>query len=189
MIRATPAASIIPMPTHHIDQHGRMCGFSFACPGESPISALPLSRNTFFGHTACECDANSSEIVRLLSDVEWAKRKMDGFMKGVRERANVMPLATFSCKPDNAEGYVREGNIAGETMLEGCFDGCVLMHNLNLGQTHRHQDQAYCRLQSLGARSTRHDWHLPLFCAGTQPGYQSSQTLYYCIWWMWQGFG
>ena len=114
MIRATPAASIIPMPTHHIDQHGRMCGFSFACPGESPISALPLSRNTFFGHTACECDANSSEIVRLLSDVEWAKRKMDGFMKGVRERANVMPLATFSCKPDNAEGYVREGNIAGE---------------------------------------------------------------------------
>jgi hypothetical protein len=24
-----------------------------------------------------------------------------------------MPVATFSCKPDNAEGYVREGNIAG----------------------------------------------------------------------------
>ena len=44
IIKGTAGSCITPMPTHHIDQHGRMCGFTFTCPGNSPISALPLSR-------------------------------------------------------------------------------------------------------------------------------------------------
>ena len=56
------------MANHHIDGEGRLSGFAYRCAASSPISAIPLSRRSFFGHTACECDATSADIVRLLSD-------------------------------------------------------------------------------------------------------------------------
>lgn len=31
------------------------------------------------------------------------------FMVGVRDRCKMMPVATFACKPENVEGYSREG--------------------------------------------------------------------------------
>ena len=98
IIRNTPGSSITPMPTHHIDQHGRLCGFTFSCPSISPISALPLSRNMFFGHTACECDATSSDIVKLLSDIDGARKIMENFMKGIRERAKVIYVSRLVTK-------------------------------------------------------------------------------------------
>lgn len=98
IIKATPGSCITPMPNHHIDQHGRMSGFTFSCPGSSPILSLPVGRNMFFGHTACECDATTSDIVELLSDVESARSRMDAFLMGVRDRCKALDVATFSCR-------------------------------------------------------------------------------------------
>lgn len=113
IVRAAPGSTICPMPTHHIDPHGWLSGFTFSCPGASPISALPLSRHTFFGHTACECTASSADIIRLLSDVEGARRTMQSLLLSVRERCKSSPVATFACRPENAEGYLRGGHVAG----------------------------------------------------------------------------
>lgn len=109
MVRGTAGSVITPMPTHHIDEHGRFCGFAFSCPASSPISSLPLSRGMFFGHTACECDATSSDIVALLSDMDGVRLKMMGFLRNVRERAKIMGVATFDCRPQNVEGITSEG--------------------------------------------------------------------------------
>ena len=105
IVHNIPGSQITPMPTHHIDEHGSVSGFSFSCPGNSPISSVPLSRYTFHGHTACECDVTSSDIIRLLSDIGGAKRIMESFLFNVRERCSRMPVATFSCRPENTEGY------------------------------------------------------------------------------------
>lgn len=114
IVHDIPGSQITPMPTHHIDEHGSVSGFSFSCPGNSPISAIPLSRYTFHGHTACECDVTSSDIIRLLSDIGGAKKTMESFLFNVRERCSRMPVATFSCRPENAEGYSSSSsNIGG----------------------------------------------------------------------------
>lgn len=101
---------ITVMPTHHIDEYGSLKGFSFQCPAISPISNLPLSRHTFFGHTACECDVDSKGIVALLSNVEECKMKMQSFLKMLRQRSLESPVATFACMPENAE-CLREGKL------------------------------------------------------------------------------
>jgi hypothetical protein len=87
-----------------MDATGRVCGFTFSCDAQSPISALPLSRYTFYGHTACECEVSSAEIIQLLSNVDNGKETMRRFLLGVRERSKES-VATFACRPDNVEGY------------------------------------------------------------------------------------
>lgn len=101
---------ICVMPTHHIDEYGRLKGFTYQCPISSPISNLPLSRHTFFGHTACECDIDSKGIVALLSDVENCRGKMRAFLKRLRKESHDHPVATFACMPENAE-CMREGKL------------------------------------------------------------------------------
>lgn len=105
IIHNVKGSTIIPMPTHHIDEHGRFSGFVFTCPANAPISAVPLSRYTFYGHTACECEVSSADIIRLLSDINGAKEIMKKFLLNVRDRCSQFPVATFSCRPENAEGY------------------------------------------------------------------------------------
>lgn len=108
IVRGAPGCTIRPMPTHHIDQHGKLGGFAFSCPGSSPISAVPLSRTMFFGHTACECEASSADIIRLLSDAPGMRATMREFLLKIRERGKHVPVATFACRPENVEGYSRE---------------------------------------------------------------------------------
>lgn len=108
IVKNDPLSSICVMPTHHIDEFGSLKGFCYQCPASSPISNLPLSRHTFFGHTACECEIDSKGIVALLSDVEACKAKMQAFLKSIRARSMEHPVATFACMPENAE-CMREG--------------------------------------------------------------------------------
>ena len=116
IVRGAPGSTITPMPTHQIDEHGRLSGFTFSCLGHSPISALPLSRFSFHGHTACECEVSSADIIGLLSDVDKVRKTMNDFMVGLRDRCKKMPVATFACRPENVEGYVRDGAGAVSTI-------------------------------------------------------------------------
>lgn len=110
IVRSTPGSCITPMPNHRIDQStGRMSGFAFSCPSSSPILSLPIGRSMFYGHTACECEASTSDIISLLSDVGAARETMRGFLRWVRERSKEVGVATFACRPDNVEGASREG--------------------------------------------------------------------------------
>ena len=99
IVKGCRLSVIAPVATHHIDEHGRLTGFAFQCPSDSSISALPLSRTTFFGHTACECNATSADIIRLLSDVDAQRRIMADFIIGVRERTKHKQVATLACRP------------------------------------------------------------------------------------------
>jgi hypothetical protein len=109
------------MPTHHIDEYGRLSGFTFQCDSQCPIAVLPLNRFSFFGHTACECDVDSKQIVALLSDIEGARKKMQAFLKGVRARTHTEPVATFDCMPNNAE-CVREGGYVSSITSKRAVD-------------------------------------------------------------------
>ena len=108
ILKNDPLSMMCVMPTHHIDEYGRLKGFTYQCPSSSPISNLPLSRQTFFGHTACECDIDSHGIVALLSNVEQCRAKMKVFLQHLRSQSLENPVATFACMPDNAE-CTREG--------------------------------------------------------------------------------
>lgn len=111
IVRPCPESTIIPTATHHIDEHGQFRGFSFSCPTNSPISVLPLSRNMFHGHTACECNVSSADIVKLLSNIPKAKELMKQFLEALRERCKTSDTATFACRPHNIDGIKDGGNI------------------------------------------------------------------------------
>lgn len=108
IVKACPGSAISPTATHHIDEHGQFRGFSFSCSSKSPISALPLNRNMFHGHTACECDMSSSEIIKLLSNTPKAKETMRQFLLSIRERCKTSDTATFACRPLNVDS-IKDG--------------------------------------------------------------------------------
>jgi len=74
------------MPTHGIDEGGKLKGFTYTCRGESHISSLPISREMFHGHSAFECKAESKTIISLLSDPAGMRSKMRTFLLAVRNR-------------------------------------------------------------------------------------------------------
>lgn len=104
---------VFPTCTHGIDPaDGHLRGFVYACSdAHLDVSQLPLSRETFHGHTAVECTCGSqSDIVRLLQqDAQELCRQMKAFVDMVCQRAKVGPVATLTCKPDS-EDAIRTRN-------------------------------------------------------------------------------
>lgn len=121
IIRGDFRSIILVMPTHHIDEYGRLKGFAYQCPSTSSIANLPLNRASFFGHTACECEVDSKTIVALLSDVERCRKVMKTFLKAVRKRSQQEPVATFACMPENAE-CMREGGYVSSITSKRAVD-------------------------------------------------------------------
>ena len=99
-------ASLLIMPTHHISSQGDMMGFKYECPAHSTGDVLPIVRTMFFGHTAVECLDDDIAIMRLMSDTEGNRKRMQAFLARVRE--NTM-LADLECIPDNATALTNTG--------------------------------------------------------------------------------
>lgn len=112
---------ICVMPTHHIDEYGSLKGFAYQCSVGSPINNLPISRHTFHGHTACECVIDSKGIVALLSDIDTCRKKMQNFLKTLRNRSLMEQVATFQCMPENAE-CMREGGYVSSITSKRAVD-------------------------------------------------------------------
>ena len=108
MLEQEPESSLLLMPTHHISHQGDMMGFRYECPAYRPGNALPVLRSMFSGHTAVECLEDDASIMRLLSDPEGNRRKMQEFAQELA--ASYLP-AELACIPDNATALTSAGMV------------------------------------------------------------------------------
>ena len=99
MLEQDETSHMLLLPTHHISAQGDMMGFRYECGANRPGEALPVLRTMFFGHTATECQDDDAAIMRLLSDPEGIRRKMEEFIQELRD---AYQPADLSCIPDNA---------------------------------------------------------------------------------------
>ena len=83
-------------------------GFKYECPAHSMGDVLPIVRTMFFGHTAVECLDEDTAIMRLMSDPEGNKKRMQTFLARVRDNSM---LADLECIPDNATALTSTGII------------------------------------------------------------------------------
>ena len=108
MLEQEPSARLLLMPTHHISHQGDMMGFRYECPAGRPGDALPVLRSMFLGHTAVECLEDDAAIMRLLSDPEGNRRKLQEFVQELRD---AYQPAELSCIPDNATALTSAGAV------------------------------------------------------------------------------
>lgn len=103
------------MPTHHINEHGDLMGFRFACNAFATGNCLPVVRTMFHGHTLVECpDAGEGLIMRLMSEPEENRERMAQFLQ--RVEAECVP-ASLDCVPENASAVTQHGTIQATGLL------------------------------------------------------------------------
>ena len=88
LVNSCEASDLLVMPTHGVNEMGSLQGFKYSVPAKSPSVNLPLTHNTFFGHTVTEVQGLGTQvnmdIIRLLSDLDGCREKMKEFMLEVR---------------------------------------------------------------------------------------------------------
>lgn len=102
------SARMLLMPTHHISSQGDMMGFRYECSADRTGDALPVLRTAFAGHTATECQDDEAAIMRLLSDPEGNRRRMEEFIQSLKD---AYQPAELSCIPDNATVVTGGGTV------------------------------------------------------------------------------
>lgn len=110
-----PSSRVLMMPTHHINEHGDLMGFRFACNAFATGNCLPVVRTMFHGHTLVECpDAGEGLIMRLMSEPEENRERMAQFLQ--RVEAECVP-ASLDCVPENASAVTQHGTIQATGLL------------------------------------------------------------------------
>lgn len=98
MLERERSGRVLVTPTHHVDEFGDMTGFRYECSMHANAGCLPISRKSFFGHTAVETGLQGRDILRLMSDPDANRSRMREFLEETRR--SCVP-GSLDCIPDN----------------------------------------------------------------------------------------
>ena len=115
MLAQEPSSKVLTMPTHHINEHGDLMGFRYACNAYATGNCLPVVRTMFHGHTLVECpEASEGLIMRLMSEPVENRGRMLEFLRRVEDEC--VP-ASLDCVPENASAVTQHGTIQATGLL------------------------------------------------------------------------
>ena len=114
MLSQEPSSKVLIMPTHHINELGDMMGFRFSCNRYATGNSLPVVRTMFHGHTLVECLADEGTIMRLMSEPQENRERMQEFLRKVE--AECVP-ASLDCVPENASAVTQHGTVQAKGLL------------------------------------------------------------------------
>lgn len=106
MLASDPAGAMTLMPNHHVDAFGKLGGFLYETHPDVLAAHLPISNQSFFGHTAALAREPEDAILRLMSRPEENRAIMQDFLASLTN-VPVDRHATLDCVPAVATSHAR----------------------------------------------------------------------------------